>query len=75
MKLDSEPHIRLFAAAMFRHWWELMSCAAFTVLGVYCASANRGKRLGSGWDRLPSGDFLPGGGMQDMARRASKVHE
>lgn len=45
MGLNAEPHVRLFAAAMFRHWWELMSCAAFTVLGVYCAAANRG----NGW--------------------------
>jgi hypothetical protein len=37
--------IRLFAAAMFKHWWELMSCAAFTILGVYIAATDRG----NGW--------------------------
>ena len=45
MKPETPTLIRLFAAAMFKHWWELMSCAAFTILGVYCAAANRG----NGW--------------------------
>jgi hypothetical protein len=30
---------------MFKHWWELMSCAAFTILGVYIAATNKG----NGW--------------------------
>src|ERR1039457_3218414 len=45
MKPETPTLIRLFAAAMFKHWWELMSCAAFTIFGVYCAAANRG----NGW--------------------------
>jgi hypothetical protein len=27
---------------MFKHWWALMSCAAFTGLGVYAAATNKG---------------------------------
>ena len=37
--------IRLFAFAMLKHWWALMSCAAFTGLGVYIAAMNKG----NGW--------------------------
>ena len=40
-----EHPIRLFAAALFKHWWELMSCAGFTILGVYIAATDRG----NGW--------------------------
>ena len=34
--------MRLFVAALFRYWWALMSCAAFTVLAVYTAATNKG---------------------------------
>jgi hypothetical protein len=34
--------IRIFAVALFRKWWALMSCAAFTVLGIYAAATNKG---------------------------------
>ena len=34
--------VRLFVAALLKHWWELMLWAAFTILGVYNAAANKG---------------------------------
>jgi hypothetical protein len=37
-----EHPVRLFVAALLKHWWHLMSCAAFTILGVYTAGANKG---------------------------------
>ena len=37
--------VRLFTAALFKHWWELMSCAGFTILSVYIAATNKG----NGW--------------------------
>ena len=42
MKPETRTLIRLFAAAMFRKLWALMSCAAFTGLGVYAAATNKG---------------------------------
>lgn len=45
MKLETNAYTRLFASALFKRWWELMSCAAFTILGVYCAATNKG----NGW--------------------------
>jgi hypothetical protein len=32
----------LFTASLLKHWWALMSCAAFTILGVYVAASNKG---------------------------------
>lgn len=37
-----ESPIRLFVSALFKKWWALMSCAAFTGLGVYIAATNKG---------------------------------
>lgn len=34
--------IRLFFVALFRHWWAMMSCAAFTLLGISVAATNKG---------------------------------
>lgn len=36
--LDS---IGLFALALLKHWWALLSCALFTGLGVYAAATNK----------------------------------
>lgn len=32
----------LFVKALFKGWWAMMSCAAFTALGVYVAATNKG---------------------------------
>jgi hypothetical protein len=32
---------RLFAKGLFKHWWALLSCAAFTVLAVFAAESNQ----------------------------------
>jgi hypothetical protein len=34
--------VRLFAAALLKHSWELVFCAIFTILGVYNAASNNG---------------------------------
>lgn len=36
-----ERPMPLFLKALLGHWWALMSCAAFTFLGVYAAAANK----------------------------------
>jgi hypothetical protein len=33
----------LFFKALFKHWWVLMSCAAFTFLGIWTAYASKGR--------------------------------
>lgn len=33
----------LFLKAMFRYWWALMSCAAFTILGIWVVATNEGR--------------------------------
>lgn len=33
--------IKTFACAFLGHWWELMGCAAFTLLGIYIAQSGR----------------------------------
>ena len=45
MSSGAQNPVRLFTAAMLHHWWALMSCAAFTGLGVYIAATNKG----NGW--------------------------
>jgi hypothetical protein len=30
-----------FLKALFRHWWAMMSCALFTLLGIYATATNR----------------------------------
>jgi hypothetical protein len=37
-----ESPLRLFAAAMVKKVWALLSCAAFTGIGVYAAAKNKG---------------------------------
>jgi hypothetical protein len=37
--------IWLFITTLFKRWWQLMSCAAFTFLGVYVAATGKG----NGW--------------------------
>jgi hypothetical protein len=39
----SERPIILFLKAIFRRWWGLMSCAAFTFLGVWATFGNKGR--------------------------------
>ena len=34
--------VRLFVAALLKHSWGLVSCAAFIILGVYSAASNKG---------------------------------
>jgi hypothetical protein len=34
--------VRLFVAVLLKRWWELVACAAFTILGVYSTAANKG---------------------------------
>lgn len=45
MSSGAPSPIRLFATAITKHWWALMSCAAFTGLAVYVAATNKG----NGW--------------------------
>jgi hypothetical protein len=33
--------ILLFAAGLLRHWWALLSCAVFLLIGVYAAATNK----------------------------------
>src|ERR1700733_7842979 len=35
--------VTLFVKGIFSHWWALMSCAAFTFLGIWTAYANRSR--------------------------------
>lgn len=39
----SERPLLLFLKAIFRYWWALMSCAAFTFLGVWLTYENKGR--------------------------------
>src|SRR5260370_28041402 len=32
-----------FLKSILKHWWALMSCAAFTFLGIWTAYANKGR--------------------------------
>jgi hypothetical protein len=34
-------HLRLFAVALWKRWWASMSCAIFTLLGIYVAATGR----------------------------------
>jgi hypothetical protein len=50
----AEHPIILFLNAIIRYWWALMSCAAFTFLGIYVAAFNKGR------DWVLWGSFLLG---------------
>jgi hypothetical protein len=39
--VDTRSPIRLFSTGLLKHWWALMSCAAFTLLSVYVAQSSR----------------------------------
>jgi hypothetical protein len=39
----SKPPTILFVTAIFHDWWALMSCAAFTVVGIWAAYAEKGR--------------------------------
>src|ERR1700733_190415 len=37
----------LYLKALWKHWWPLLSCAVFTVIGVYAAATNRSNTWGA----------------------------
>jgi hypothetical protein len=51
----------LYLKAVGKHWWALMSCAAFTMLGLYIAHANKGN------DWVVKGIFALAGGLLFVA--------
>jgi hypothetical protein len=50
--------VRLFVAALLKRRLELMSCAAFTILGVYTAAANKGNVWLVGGSAILAGVFF-----------------
>ncbi len=41
---DSPMDLWLFFKALYKHWWALMSCAAFTGIGIYASWSGKGSR-------------------------------
>ena len=50
--------LKLFGASLLKAWWALMSCAAFTVLGLFIALEDKGNKWAVGGTVVLAGIFF-----------------